>query len=599
MRTAARIRPYLPPVAIAATLLLGLACVAYRWRPQPITELALADSGATGDSARHEVVPGRHVKIQLKSGVVELYVRRLEYPWLHGDTRRHAAGSPEPTVAAELASVRRLWLARSDDAYDPRRGRELDLAEVRRDPSLVAGHGVIMEGKGFRLVLRDARLVSEGWLEGRLLARHSNGPVRIDLRETQGLAVSEVDGPRTALRTIAGVGAVVAVTALVVALTKESCPFVYADTGAGWELHGEAYAGAAFRSTQRDDLLPLGAPGSGSTMRVRLRNEARETQYTDRAELLLVDHPASARALATFDGRPVLVGAATPALRLHDQSGRDVARELAARDEVLLETDAAEIASTPDELVRETATAEFAAPATGTPVLELVAGNTTLLDLTFGRFFAAMGDRLGGYIEKGNAQSAGPGIARWREREGVDLVVDLWREGSWRRVAVVPTVGPAALREIAVPLPGMAGSTEPLRVRVSAGLGFWRIDRMALSTVHDAEPVVHRLAPVRALGSAERDERATLATTDGRYNALSLMNESLVMEFALPPRAADRVRSAFLSSNGYYNVHPPVQAQWLPGTLKVLRDEPGAFARFGRDLARVYVGEALIASSGR
>ena len=36
--------------------------------------------------------------------------------------------------------------------------------------------------------------------------------------------------------------------ALLVALTKESCPIAYVDRGDGWELVGEAYAGAAFRS---------------------------------------------------------------------------------------------------------------------------------------------------------------------------------------------------------------------------------------------------------------------------------------------------------------------------------------------------------------
>jgi hypothetical protein len=64
-------------------------------------------------------------------------------------------------------------------------------------------------------------------------------------------------------------------------VTKTSCPFVYVDRGDGFELVGEAYSGAALRSIERDDMLPI--PDFPNTPRVHLRlgDEAHETQFTN------------------------------------------------------------------------------------------------------------------------------------------------------------------------------------------------------------------------------------------------------------------------------------------------------------------------------
>jgi hypothetical protein len=170
---------------------------------------------------------------------------------------------------------------------------------------------------------------------------------------------------------------------------------------------------------------------------------------------------------------------------------------------------------------------------------------------------------------------------------------------AWRKVAVVPTVGPIALREIAIPLAleDVAG-WDRVSVRVRGGLGFWRIDRLALSASFGGSPTIHRISPRSAVATGGRNELEAVLATDGRYNALSEMNESLELHYDLPALAQGSSRSAFLSSSGYYNVHQPVQSRWLPGTLRTIRDEPGSLSRFGRDLARRYVKMQGSTSSG-
>jgi hypothetical protein len=106
--------------------------------------------------------------------------------------------------------------------------------------------------------------------------------VTVDLREATTVEVRSVDGWRTAFLVTGIVLGTLLLVAVIVALTKTSCPFVYVDGGDGIRFVGEAYSGATSRATQRDDLLPL--PALGVRPKVVLSNEARETQFTDVAE---------------------------------------------------------------------------------------------------------------------------------------------------------------------------------------------------------------------------------------------------------------------------------------------------------------------------
>jgi hypothetical protein len=409
--------------------------------------------------------------------------------------------------------------------------------------------------------------------------------VSVDLRQATQIEVWAVDGWRTALLSVGIVVGVLAVVALIVALTKTSCPFVYVDGGDGLRFVGEAYSGATSRATQRDDLLPL--PALGARARMVLSNEARETQLTDRLELVLVDRPPGLRALATPSADALVVGRGAPPRAAADLEGRDVLPLLRDADGAAWQTDLAEAARRPDPPRREGLVATFAAPPGGGPAaLELEAGNTPWLDVVFGRFFALFGDRLARYQEQTDLPESRASTLAWREREGVDLTVEVERAGRWERVAVVPTVGPASLRRFAVPLPPLDGPE--VRVRLTGGVGFWTVDRAALAPVRDARPRLLRVAPERAVQSDGGDVRAQLAAADGDYQVLADRGERVELAFALPAVPPGLERDAFLSTSGFYRVHPPPQAELSTGTLLRLRDEPGSLSRFSVDLYRAY-----------
>jgi len=557
-------RPWTAVATLIAFASTGSGC--YSYRVVPLTQVAL-EKERSGD---------RKVRFITDAGQVEMDVLRVQMPFVDGLVSAEGSQPRPGQVMVDLRRVRAL-------AVEPEGGdkRSLVLTEVALRAEDLRIDPVVATMESGKLTLVGARL-EWPYLVG--VPRAGKGIARVDVGRVTRMEVQRTDVPKTVLAVVGTSAGIFAALLLIVLATKESCPFVYVDRGQGWELVGEAYAGAAFQSVQRDDLLPLPELVPGP-MRLRLRNEARETQYTDRAELVLVERPTGVRALSSHQGEVVMVGAASAVLSAVDLQGRDARPLVADEDERVWERDLVATAAATAPPLRDGLVAVFDAP-DGEPVLELVAGNTPWLDVVFGRFFAAMGDRLDHYLASGNEPAAAAGIHRWKRREGVDLKVEALDGGRWREVAVIPTVGPIALRHIAVPLPRGEGRRT---IRITGGPGFWRVDHLALSGRVDAAPVVRRIAPRSARTDDASDARQTLSAVDGRYNALSRMDEAVDLEFDVPAPAAGRAQDAFLLTTGYYNVHMPVQSKHSPRTLLTLRRQPGAFGRFSIDLAREYV----------
>ena len=358
-----------------------------------------------------------------------------------------------------------------------------------------------------------------------------------------------------------GVGAVVFVLIVLIALmTKTSCPFVYVE-GADGKLvfAGETYSGSTGFATARDNLLPL-PPLAEGPRRLVLANEAHETQYTDRLQLWLVEHGPETHALSAFDGRVLLAGAATPPIRAVDLDGRDVLPLVRDADDMEWATDLDAAAERRPEVLREGVELRFPAPTAGVrPVLELDVGNTPWLDIVFGRAFAAAGGHLAELQKESDDPANAPAQRAWKEREGVDLRVEVKHGGTWAQVAMVPTPGPASRRRLAVPL--AVSQEHEVTVRVSGGVGFWRLDRAALSTLADAAPKVTSLAPTLARQPDGTDARPLLAATDRRPQVLQDNGDRLELRFQVPAPAEGRQQESFLSTHGWYHVHQPPQSR--------------------------------------
>ena len=413
-------------------------------------------------------------------------------------------------------------------------------------------------------------------MPGEAMVGHPANELSFDLEKVQ-IAEVHVFSPAKTIGLVVGITAAVSLAA--VATKGASCPIVQIDRGDGFETVGEGYPGAVFRCLQREDLLALPQVAS-SLLSLRLVNLAEEIQYTDVAEVWAVDHGPADRVLATAGAGLVRVGLPLEPLDVRDLAGRDVLAQVRSRDGLVWQTELASVNSTGSGPLRESLTASFT-PSGQRPVLEVSLENTRWTEVVLGRYFALMGDRFGEFLKMGN-EGDPKSILAWRDREGVDLRVEVERAGRFETVAIVPATGAVELRHMAIPLPSGLGAG-PVKVRLSGATGFWRVDHLALSQALGDNPTIHRIKPARAVDGEGKDQLELLTAKDGRFHSLPRVGDRVDLSFTLPALESGRSRTCFLRTFGYYNPLPPAYPNKSLAKLKTIRDEPGALARFGLD----------------
>ena len=203
-----------------------------------------------------------------------------------------------------------------------------------------------------------------------------------------------------------------------------------------------------------------------------------------------------------------------------------------------------------------------------------------------------MGSGLQKFVSAGNDAPSGTKITDWLTREGVNLTVEVNDGSGFRRAAVLPPTGPARLRRIAVPV-NVSAEARTLQVRLRGGVGFWRFDSVRLASVmegdSEAKAMVTRVPAKTAVSSREGDSLSAIQGVDRVHNALETLDETLALTFTPPAPLPGMKRSAFLSTTGYYNVHPPLENQRRTGVLLRIRDRPGSLSQLGLDLVRDYL----------
>jgi sporulation protein YlmC with PRC-barrel domain len=118
------------------------------------------------------------------------------------------------------------------------------------------------------------------------------------------LEVYEADTGKLVLSIIGFTVATVAVIAIIIALTKSSCPFVYIKDGDSYAFTGELYPGATLPTLERNDYIPLpDFKSKNEEYELKITNELLEIQYTDLAQLVVLNHPEDIEVLLGQNGK--------------------------------------------------------------------------------------------------------------------------------------------------------------------------------------------------------------------------------------------------------------------------------------------------------
>ncbi|MCO6477375.1 MAG: hypothetical protein J5I94_12170, partial [Phaeodactylibacter sp.] len=378
----------------------------------------------------------------------------------------------------------------------------------------------------------------------------TEGWASIPLKNIREILIIEPDTGRTvASYLFTGVGIIAgafAILLIILALTKTSCPYIYTYDGEGYLFQGEIYGGAIQRNLERHDFLPLPflQPVDGA-YRLRLSNELKERQYTNLAELVVVNHPEGSAVLLDSRGRPQLFSNPIPPQQALSEGGADLSAVLQAADR------SAFLFNEPEP---ETKAVHLSFPkpeGARTARLLLNAKNTLWLDYLFGEFSQKFGSFHDTWIER---QAQLPPEVRWQQTidQQFPLSIYLNTRNGWELVEHLPTVGPLAPRDLAIPIDLSKVSGDKVELRLQTGFFFWEVDYAAMDYTDPQALDIQRVAATLAVDQEGNDHRAELAADDERY--LAQPEPGMVAELRFPavPVPEGKEQSVFLHAKGYY-----------------------------------------------
>ena len=426
-----------------------------------------------------------------------------------------------------------------------------------------------------------------GWVAGTTVRGNVRGkPYQAELKDVQRLWVEKRHMSELAkIGIVAGIVLVgLVVTAVVIAATKGSCPFVYSWDGERYVFDAEPYGGAIAKGLERDDYAPLEhLRERDGYYHLLLTNEVDETQYTNLMELWVADHPRGTRVTAADDGVLRTMAEPLAPVAARDRAGVDLLRWLAGRDRLIWEPPC-EPAT--DGATREEIVLTFPKPA-GAREAKFEANTATSL---WGSYMVRQMQALHGRLipawqhRMDTDPQAREELHAWGLREGIFAIpVEVEEDAGWVARGVLRGSGPvmAPARVIALDVSRARGPQ--LHIRLRPAIGYWAFNSFAVDYTPDEPVTVTRVAPSSARDSQGRNVLAELAAADESWNTMPAIGDRIEIAYPVPPARAGLERAVFLHSRGYYRLHMPETAEPDSAVLERLRDEPGAAVRFAAD----------------
>jgi hypothetical protein len=361
---------------------------------------------------------------------------------------------------------------------------------------------------------------------------------------------------------------------ILVAIFKESCPFIYTWDGEKYQFAGEIYSGTIHKPLERHDYLKLPVYLDQESYKLKITNEVREIQHTNLLELLVVDHPAECEVLVDKNGKVHSLTHPVIPARAVSLEGKDVTGLMSWKDDRFYQS----IPTGKEIPLRDGIVMQFPIPeGSHQAKLAIRAKNSILLDYMLGEFNKLFGDSYHAFMKRQQRASAEK-LFQWPMDQGMPLSVYVEKNGNWEFVDYFNIAGPMAFKEDVLEIPLHGIESDSLKVKLEYGYFFWEIDYTAISFQDNTMVTTYSIPVETAITEAGEDVTGFLRKDDGQYYIQPETNNYAEITFSLPVKNNEK-RSVFLHSKGWYEIliDPQGKPDWK--YIKAFR-EPGRFNRF-------------------
>lgn len=416
-------------------------------------------------------------------------------------------------------------------------------------------------------------------LGDKIVARVHKLSFSIPLSEVEMAWVKRVDPILTFLANVGVVVLVLGAVLGIIALTKESCPFVYSFDGESYIFDAEPYGGATCQGLKRTEWCGLEYLREvNGQYKIMITNEVDETQYTDEIKLVVVDHPQGVKVVSDESGKIHTVSHPIIPILALDGKGRELMPYVSKNDWIFWQTRTEEKDPERKEDLKDELIFEFPKPESATQAKLLFNGCNTLWGSQMvKRFLELYGNKVYEYYEDVN--NFGPSYSKvmfWNLREELyRLHIRVETEDGWKSKGTIVGGGPFISEDRIYTLDLSDVPGDKLKIKLTPPVAFWMINYLAFDYTEDLPIQIREIEAAEAINQNGQDVREILAKNDSNYLIMPNIGDSAELVFESPAHNYGMDRSVILKASGYYDIHLEAKGEPQREILEKFLAEPG------------------------
>lgn len=410
---------------------------------------------------------------------------------------------------------------------------------------------------------------------------HTSAPseVVIPFSNITEIKVHEPDTGKKVLSIVGFTVATLAVIAIIYVATKSSCPFTYIKEGNTYVFTGELYPGAILPSLERTDYLPLpNFTAQNEAYELKITNELLEIQYTDLAQLVVLNHPQSQEVLLDQNGKPHTISKKETPEQITSNN-----HPIAIKPSLEKDTDAYlfdEESFTDKGTNNIVLTFDNNTPSNQAKLV-LSAKNSLWFDYVYGKF----NEQFGSYYKQFQKQQRNVPAEKniqWRDDQGIPLSVFVKSHNEWVLVEKINPVGPMAFRDLIIPINLKKINTAKIEIKLECGFMFWEVDYAAIDYSKDLPLSMQYVNPASAIDENGKNVTHLLDKEDKNYLIQPNIGNEVVIKYPVKSPQKGEKQTVFLKNRGYYEYIRNYKGIPNIAKLKAFR-EKGALSQYSKE----------------
>ncbi len=367
-----------------------------------------------------------------------------------------------------------------------------------------------------------------------------------------------------------------------------SCPTVYTPLGNKWALETECFNSSVSKLLEAPDLGRLSAlPDSLGAFKLKITNEALETHFINRFNLIAARHPIGTKVLPTDKDGIVAIDSLSPPMRAVSRRGQDLREILARKDSNWYRSGSEMVAQFPETFAWDWIDLAVRVPHGKTSVTLALRQRNTLLStiLFYDVVLGSQGINALEWTKRLNTDTTYAAKFRkvYKLFSGLELQVK--RNGEWKDEASFPDAGPLTWKEIAATVP-VSPEDSVLELRLKFFPDNIMVDQVGFCFDADKIPVSMSEIPLDSVvdeyGNSGAGVKESIQKADSLYLETN-PSDSYSLYYSVPPEPSEAT-TLFIQSQGYYTewlrgnwIRQPDLAESfnlddLPHTLRMLAD---------------------------